>query len=294
MDTVRTRPAAPSLNAGAAALFSVLLVIDSLHYIWARLLSEHIGPMPAAFFVLAVGAVEVAVLGLPTGALRWQPARAHLVFFGAVGALVAAATAFSYSAMRYIDPGAASMLAKLGTVFTLLFGVFYLRERLSRGQLGGAALAVAGAFVIAFQPGDLVQTGALMVIISTLLYALHAALVKRYGDGIDFVNFFFYRLLSTAVFMWLFTAAAGQMEWPQTPRLWLLLLVVGTVDVTLSRALYYVAMRRMTLSLHTILLTLSPVLSVLWALLVFDILPGPQQFVGGLCVLAGVLIATRR
>lgn len=293
MDTARTHPAAPALNTGTAALFSILLTIDSLHYIWARLLSEHIGPMPAAFFVLAVGAVQMAAIGLATGGLRWQRARAHLIFFSVVGALVAASTALSYSSMRYIDPGAASMLAKLGTVFTLLFGVFYLRERLSRRQLGGAALAVAGAFVIAFQPGNLAQTGALLVIASTLLYALHAALVKRYADGMDFINFFFFRLLSTALFMWLFTAAAGQMEWPHTPQLWLLLVVAGTVDVTLSRALYYVAMRRMTLSMHTILLTLSPVLSIIWALLIFDLLPGPQQLAGGVCVLAGVLIASR-
>ena len=49
------------------------------------------------------------------------------------------------------------------------------------------------------------------------------------------------------------------------PSIWLLIVVAGTVDIVISRTLYYVALRRLPMSLHAIILTLSPVVTLLWA-----------------------------
>ncbi len=84
-----------------------------------------------------------------------------------------------------------------------------------------------------------------------------------------------------------------EFAWPG-PHAWLLLILVGTTDVVFSRALYYLALRRLSLSLHTVILTLSPVVAVLWALGLFGILPGARQFFGGGIVLLGVFIAMFR
>ena len=79
--------------------------------------------------------------------------------------------------------------------------------------------------------------------------------------------------------------------WPSATA-WLLLALVGTVDVVVSRTLYYVALRQLKMSIHTIVLTLSPVAAVLWSLLLFDTMPTPQQLLGGTAVILGVLIVT--
>jgi drug/metabolite transporter (DMT)-like permease len=46
------------------------------------------------------------------------------------------------------------------------------------------------------------------------------------------------------------------------------------------------------MSIHTIVLTISPVATVLWSLLLFDTMPTPQQLLGGTAVILGVLIVT--
>jgi drug/metabolite transporter (DMT)-like permease len=73
-----------------------------------------------------------------------------------------------------------------------------------------------------------------------------------------------------------------------------LLALVGTVDVVVSRTLYYVALRRLKMSVHSIVLTLSPVAAILWSLLLFETLPTLQQLAGGVAVMMGVLIVTVR
>jgi drug/metabolite transporter (DMT)-like permease len=47
------------------------------------------------------------------------------------------------------------------------------------------------------------------------------------------------------------------------------------------------------MSVHTILLTLSPVVSILVSLLLFGTFPSGQELLGGLFVLAGVALVTR-
>ena len=71
---------------------------------------------------------------------------------------------------------------------------------------------------------------------------------------------------------------------------WGLMILVGTLDVAISRGLYYLALRRLKMSIHAIVLTLSPVAAILWALFLFNTLPNVQQAVGGAGVITGVMV----
>ncbi|MGD8806045.1 MAG: DMT family transporter, partial [Chloroflexota bacterium] len=165
------------------------------------------------------------------------------------------------------------------------------RERLNRLEVTGALVAIIGVFVINFQPGDYLRLGSLLVLGSSFLYALHAAIVKRHGGELEFRNFFFWRVASTTGFLLIFTVARGQLVWPE-PQAWIILIVAGTVDVVISRVLYYLALRRLRMSVHTVILTLSPAITILWSLALFGELPTLQGLVGGAAVISGVAVIT--
>jgi len=206
---------------------------------------------------------------------------------------VAASTNINYEAVALIDPGTASLLSETSILFGLGLGLFWLREKLTRAQIGGALLAVIGVFVITFQPGAYMRLGSLLVLSSAFMYALHAAIAKRYGGQIEFLDFFFFRLLCTTGMLLFFAVGRQALVWPSA-HAWPLLALVGTVDVVVSRTLYYVVLRRLQMSVHSIVLALSPLAAVLWSLLLFDTLPTLQQFLGGAAVILGVLIVTIR
>jgi drug/metabolite transporter (DMT)-like permease len=48
------------------------------------------------------------------------------------------------------------------------------------------------------------------------------------------------------------------------------------------------------MSIHSIVLTLSPLAAILWAFLLFDTLPTVQQLIGGIGVILGVFMVTIR
>ena len=282
------QPAAATNN---VLLVAVLLILDSLHFVFARMLLPHIEPGSSVMYVMAVSTIEVGIFGLATRRLRRQPAKQHFWFFLAIGLLIAMSTAINYEAVAFIDPGTASLLSQASVLFSLGFGLLWLKDHLSRAQIGGACLAIIGVFVITFQPGDYLRLGSLLVIGSSLMYALHAALSKRFAGDIGLVSFFFFRLLFTTGVLFAIAATRGVLVWPE-PSVWPLILLVGTVDVVLSRTLYYLALRRLTMSIHTLALTLTPIATILWALLLFGTQPALQQLLGGIAVIAGVLIVS--
>jgi drug/metabolite transporter (DMT)-like permease len=279
------------LTDNSPLLLFFLLAVDSLHFVFARLLLPHLPPTTSAMYVLAVATAEVTLFLLIWDEIRFDLLRRYIWYFLAIGFLVAASTALNYTAVAYIDPGIASLLAKTTVLFSLGFGVVWLGDRLTLWQSVGALVAIIGVFVISFQPGDYLRVGSLLVVGSTLIYALHAVLVKRQSEKIRLAEFFLFRLLCTTAFLAIFAAGRQELLWPGA-QTWLILLLVGTVDITISRGLYYIALRRLNLSVHAIILTLSPVMTVLWTVLLFGIVPTLQQSLGGLAVILGVLIVS--
>ena len=274
-----------------AALLISLLMIDSLHYVFARLLLPYIEPGVGAFYVISFAALEIGILGLTLGRLRLEPLRRLWPTFLAIGLCVAVSTNLNYAAMAYIDAGVAAMVGKMTVLFSLGFGLLWLGERFSPLQAVGAAIALAGLAVISFQPGDYLGRGTLMVLGGALLYALHTALTKRNMGEVDLLNFFFYRLLLTAAILALVNGARGDLALPSARALPVLLLV-ATVDIVISRFLYYWALRKLDMSIHAVVLSASPVAAILWSRFLFDVFPSGRQLLGGAGILVGVSLVT--
>lgn len=273
----------------------VLLVVDSLHYVFARLLLPYLPPVTSSFYYMTIATVQIALFAAVTRRIDWSILRAHLRFFLIIGFLIATSTTFSYAAVVYIDPGTAALIARMNTIFALALGIFWLKEKLVRGEILGTLLAVVGVFVISFQwgnGGDYTWLGTLLVLASTFLYALHAAIVKKEGEDIDFLNFFLFRMMASSFFLFIFAVGRRELIWPTGREVWLILLVTATVNVTISRSLYYLVLRRFRLTIMTVILTLSPVITILWSMALFGERPSLQGLVGGTAVILGVMLVT--
>lgn len=277
------------------AVMVLLLLVDSLHYVFARLLLPYLPATTSSFFYMTIATLEIALFAVVRQQIDWQIFRKNAKFFLTIGFLIAFATSASFAAVTYIDPGTASMIARINTLFALGFGILWLKEKLVRGEKIGAGIAILGVFVISFQRGevgDQVWLGALLVLGSSFTYALHSAIVKRQGGHIDFTNFFLFRMITSIFFLLLFAVGLNELVWPTGWQVWLILILAGTVNVVIGRGLFYLALRRLDLSILTILLTLSPVITVLWSLILFGETPSLQGMLGGTAVLAGVILVT--
>jgi drug/metabolite transporter (DMT)-like permease len=272
-------------------LFAILLVVDSLHFVFARALLPRLPAEMSSFLVLGFATVEVGIYQMRRGGIRLGVLKSHWRFFAAIGLLVAASTVLNYAAVAVIDPGTASLLSKTGILFSVGLGLLWLNERLHHVEVVGAFLSIVGVVVIGLQPVEFLWLGSVMVLTSTFLYAVHGAIVKKYGEDMEFGDFFFFRIASVAFFLFIYVLGADKLVLPDRAG-WLLVIIAGTVDVVISRSLYYLTLRRMPITIHTIILTLSPVITIIWGVILFDTLPSPVSLAGGALVIIGVLIVT--
>ena len=246
-------------------------------------------PAASGFWMIGIAVVELALFA--RGRIDAGVLVRHRWFFLTIGLLVGVNTNLGFVAMRYVEPGTASLLSRTSIIFGVALGVLWLGERLTRVQSAGAALAIVGVLIVSFQPGDHLRSGSLIVVIATLLYALHSAVVKRYGSHMPFLEFFFFRLLATTAVLLVLGVAQGQLVWPGATA-WIILVLAATVNVVLSRGLYYLALRRLDMTVLTIALTLSPVVTWLWAMPLFGGRPTTREIVGGLAILGGVIVVS--
>jgi len=282
------------LTENVVALVLALLAVDGLHFVFARALHDYMNPTTSVLYVVLCGMLEVGAYGVYKGELHLATLRKHGWFFFSIGLLIAVSTSINYIVVGFIEPGVAALLSETSILFGVGLGVWWLKDKLTRQQLLGALVSIVGVVVIAFQPGDYLRLGAFLVIGSALMYAVHAALVKRYGGGIAFTEFFFWRLAATTGFLIISAGAQGLITLPTDWHAWLIILIAGSVDISVSRTLYYMALRKLSVSIHSLIFTLSPVVAILWSFILFGDKPGLRDLLGGLVVLAGIAIITYR
>jgi O-acetylserine/cysteine efflux transporter len=270
-------------------LVGALLLVDSLYYVFARLLLPLLPPAAGAMYMMVLGAAQIALL--MRGRLDWSVLWRHRWLFLAVGLLVGVATNMGFVAVAYVDPGTASLLSRTSILLGVGLGVAWLGERLRPLEVVGAAVAIAGVVSISVQPGDYLRWGSILVVASTALYALHSALVKRFAADIQFGEFMFFRVAAVAVVLVVLALVQGVVVWP-TPVAWGWLLVAAAVNIVLSRGVYYLALRRLDMSFLTIVLTLTPVVTWGWSIVLFGGRPTAVEVAGGIATLAGVLLVT--
>jgi drug/metabolite transporter (DMT)-like permease len=290
-DTITTNTPRPTVS--KPVLIAFLVTIDSVHFVFARLLLPHISPYVSGLYVMVVASLQVGIYGFFCRRIHFRMLFKNLWFFLSIGALIGINTIINYVAVALIDPGTASLLAKTSILMSVGLGILWLRERLSKLQGGGSILALTGVLVIVFQPGDYIRLGSLLILVSAFMYALHAAIVKRYGEDMDFVEFFFFRILSTVIVLFFIAVGRQALTWPGATA-WGLIIMTATIDVVISRALYYLVLRQMQISVLSIVLTLSPVAAVVWTFILFDTVPSVQQLIGGVGVILGVFMVSIR
>jgi O-acetylserine/cysteine efflux transporter len=270
-------------------LVAALLLVDSLYFVFARLLLPLLPPAAAAMYMMVLGATQIGLI--MRGRLDWSVLSRHRWLFLAVGLLVGVSTNMGFVAVVYVDPGTASLLSRTSILFGVALGVAWLGERLRPLEVAGAAVAIAGVVAISVQPGEYLRWGSILVVASTALYALHSALVKRFAGEIPFGEFMFFRVAAVAAVLVVLAVAQGVVVWPTVVG-WGWLLVAAAVNIVLSRGVYYLALRRLDMSFLTIVLTLTPVVTWGWSIVLFGGRPTVVEIAGGIATLAGVLLVT--
>lgn len=220
-------------------------------------------------------------------------------FFGAYG-LVSVALFYGcwFYAVARLPVAVAVILLYTAPAYVAVLSVPLFGERLDRRKAMALGLTLLGAALVAGRPEPghpLPLDGLLAGFGAGLTYGLYSlfgkAAAPRYSRGTTLVWTFSFGLLGVALAGWLGGAWPAPVPvWFSSPRAWLLLAGLALGPTVLAYYLYNGGLARIEAGRASMLATVEPVVSVLLAwLLLGEPLQG-WQMLGGLLVVAAVLV----
>jgi drug/metabolite transporter (DMT)-like permease len=214
------------------------------------------------------------------------------------GAFFAADLILWHYAIEKVGAGLATVLGNTQVVLVGLLAWVLFRERLSRNALLAIPVAMAGIFLISGvledgAYGSDPKLGAIFGLLTGLAYSgFLLALRRGSGERGRVAGPLFDATLATAVFVVPAGLILGDLDF--TPSLeataWLLLLALSSQVV--GWLLITVSLGRLPAARTSVLLTLQPLLAVLFAALLIDERPSPLQLVGAAFILTGLIVAS--
>lgn len=283
------------------ALVAVLSVATSAVFIR---LAGQVSPFEIAFWRLVVASAVLAPLVWLTRA--WPSIRAvGLKRFALYGAVLAAHFVTYNLGLRYAPVAHVLPLVYTSTIFIAVLSAVVLREPLRRAQLGGIAVVILGAGILAgFEPqlNARVLLGDGFALLSAVTFALYSMVGRQQRQRVPLFGYAVGVYATAALWtapLAVLAAWSAFDEWAAigarySLQVILSLLALGLIPNAIGHTLYNASVRRLNAAVANVLFTQEVTGAILLAWLILGEVPSTNALIGAAVMLAGILVVLLR
>lgn len=240
--------------------------------------------------------IATLILGVVMIATRksFAVTRGELTTMASLGALMAVSSLTYYQSFRYMDAGIASTILFVYPVMVAVIMATFFREKVTATTITSIVLALAGIGLL--YRGDagisLSMTGVMLVMVSSLTYAVYIVIVNQSEIRMSIVKLTFYVLLICAMclFAYSFTSSDLHLMLPPSPRAWFFACWLGLVPTVLSLLFMTIAVHEVGATPTAIMGALEPLTAVAIGVMMFGEAFTFRLCVGIVLILAAVLL----
>jgi drug/metabolite transporter (DMT)-like permease len=302
---------APIVNAKVMSLYPVSmtylkLVITMMlwggTFVAGRVVAQEMGPFAAAFSRFLVASIALITLTVVIeGKLPRLPKRLWLriMLLGLTGIL--AYNAFFFAGLKTVSAGRAALIIALNPVAIALGSALWFKETITRIKALGIALSLLGAVVVISggNPLEVLQgrvgPGELMIlgcVISWMGFTLIGKTVM--ADLSPYATTTYACMAGTALL--LLPALGNGLLGAVTEAsgvTWLAVSYLGILGSALGFSWYYSGVRQIGPARASVFINLVPIFAIVLAALLLQEQPSPTLLLGGVLVIAGVMLTNR-
>jgi drug/metabolite transporter (DMT)-like permease len=282
-----TRAKGVALAFVSAVSFSTLGLFAKLVY------SQGMAPAQALAWRFTIASIGLWAMLLRKGGHR-RPARDYrsALLLGALGFSPQAGLYFL--AVRFLDPGLASLLLYLYPAFVVGMSFLFLRRKPRATQLLALLASSAGCVLTLWTRGSYPVIGFVFGLAVAITYAAYLVAGERIMSRLDPVFATTNVLTAAAVVYWVVTLATGAFFLPTTSASIAGVLGIAVIGSIIPIVALFASIRIIGSSDASLVSTIEPLFTVaLSALLLGERLTG-LQFAGGALILTGVVVLNVR
>ncbi|HEU5279487.1 MAG TPA: DMT family transporter [Gaiellaceae bacterium] len=259
---------------------------------------SHVSSSTGAFYRCALALPPLFVLARIEDRRYGRRDRRAVLLAWLAGAFFAADLILWHNSIELVGAGLATVLGNVQVVLVGLLAWLLLRERPHTSSF--AAIPIVGIGVVLISGvleqgayGSNPRLGAVYGVLTGIAYSGFLLTLRQGSKDLRRpAGPLFTATLSAAIFCAVIGAVVGDLD--LTPSLsaagWLVLYALSSQ--VLGWLLISSSLPRLPAVVTSILLTLQPVCSVIFAALILDESPSALQLVGAACILAGLIVAT--
>ncbi len=196
---------------------------------------------------------------------------------------------FWFKGMELLDPSVASFILRFVAVFTIILSFIFLKEKFTKMESLGVAVAMGGAFLITASGGNLVLKGVIFMLLAALFFAIHNILAKTVADDVDPMSLNTMRALFSFFVISVYTFSTGKVSMPPLQML-VFIALASSVTMVIGFWFFLRAIKEMEVSKVMVVRSIDPFFVILYSFIVFRTIPGPIEIIGGAIIVAGILI----
>jgi drug/metabolite transporter (DMT)-like permease len=195
-----------------------------------------------------------------------------------------------------VSAGTASFLVATVPCFTALLAFFFLKERLSLLGCLGIIISFVGVAIISFsgKGGFNFTPGTLLIVLASFSESIAFIMQKRFLHKYTGLELATYMMWAGTIFMLIFLPELLRELPGATLMPTLSIIYLGLFPAAISYVAWSYTLARISASVATSFLNLSPVLALLISWLWLHEVPVLLEIVGGVIVIVGVLIVNTR
>ena len=257
------------------------------------LYAEGVNTSSVLFYRFSMAVLMLAVM-LLIERKSFRISGGELKTLGSLGLLFAASSITYYQSFHYMDAGIASTILFVYPVMVAVIMATFFREKVTASTVTSIILALTGISLL--YRGDagvsLSGIGVLLVMVSSLTYAVYIVIVNQSSIRMSTMKLTFYVLLicMTCLLAYSFTSPDLHLMLPPSPRAWFFACWLGLVPTVLSLVLMAIAVHEIGATPTAIMGALEPLTAVAIGVLVFGEALTFRLAVGIVLILSAVLL----
>lgn len=287
--------------------FALLLLATLLwggNFVIGRAVSSDIPPLTLAFLRWCIAFIIFLPIAYSSLKRDWHMLKAHwpiVLVLALTG--VAAFNTLVYIGLHYTTSINASLMNSSTPIMIYILSFIFLKERLSKFQILGTALSLSGVLFIisggsfanlldfSFNKGDLI------VVVAVFCWSIYSLLIKQYagrlpGQSTFLMTIFLGTIMLLPFYVYETLALAEPIHWQLSTIA--AIFYVGALASIVAFLSWNNGVVQLGANKASIYLNLIPVFASIFAVLFLGEQLHTFQIIGGLAVVAGVLLSSKK
>jgi drug/metabolite transporter (DMT)-like permease len=242
-----------------------------------------------------IAALLVWALLLATGRAELLRGRVLLIALALGGLGYATQSGLYFLGLEFMTAGLVAVVLYTYPAFVVLIAVLAIGERVTKGMVVALALSLTGiALVSGATPAGASLVGIVVVLGASLAYSFYITVSRAVLRTVDPLVLSAHVLPAAGITFLFVGTTTGDLVVPTTPAPWLILLSIAVLATAVPVVTFFAGLELVGASRAGIVSTAEPPVTVALGALLFAEPVGVATVLGGLSILAGVVLLERR